>query len=159
MHHGCSPKQATIIRFFGAYGPYEPARKIYTRLVRRFALERKPQFTVLGDGENYIDAMYVDDAIAALLAVLDQPAAGLDTMDFGLSHRETITQLVVRAAHTFGLEPEIKYEGNSPEYIAFYIDPLPFYERYGVQPKVPLEVGLHRLAEHLRREEMHGAAI
>ena len=59
------------LRFFGAYGPYEPPRKIYTRLVRRFAFERVPQFTIQGDGLNYIDAMYVEDAIRGVMTVLE----------------------------------------------------------------------------------------
>src|SRR5919199_4419605 len=42
--------EAVIVRFFGAYGPYEPERKIYNRLVRQFAFEREPRFTIRGDG-------------------------------------------------------------------------------------------------------------
>jgi UDP-glucose 4-epimerase len=55
--HYQTPRCATIIRCCGAYGPYEPPRKLYTKLVRRFAFERNPHFTVIGGGENYIDAL------------------------------------------------------------------------------------------------------
>src|SRR5205085_4977677 len=83
------PKYATIVRFFGTYGPYEPSRKFYTKLVRRFAFERNPQFTVIGDGENYIDAMYIDDAIKAFLAVLiSPPHEGLRCLDLGKGSSE-----------------------------------------------------------------------
>src|SRR5579859_7489620 len=51
-HHG-NPARATIVRFFGAYGPYEPARKLYTRIIRRFAFDRLPEYTVIGDGNNF----------------------------------------------------------------------------------------------------------
>src|SRR5579859_5680999 len=33
VRHRGTPAAATIIRFFGAFGPYEPERKLYTRLV------------------------------------------------------------------------------------------------------------------------------
>ncbi|MGH2503393.1 MAG: NAD-dependent epimerase/dehydratase family protein, partial [Ktedonobacterales bacterium] len=48
--HRDNPANATIVRFFGAYGPYELARKLYTRAVRAFAFERTPEFMVMGDG-------------------------------------------------------------------------------------------------------------
>lgn len=155
LQHRGSPARATIIRFFGAYGPYEPQRKLYTRLVRRFAIERDPHFTVLGDGNNLIDAMYVDDAIRALRAVISAPPTELRTVDVGVGGHETVNQVVTRAAHTFGLEPEIAHEGTSPEYIKFHIDPSTFATLYGVTPATPLEEGLRRLAEHLAGEEAY----
>lgn len=151
-YHG-APRRATIVRFFGAYGPYEPPRKLYTKLVRRFAIEREPEFMVAGDGENYIDAMYVDDAIHALRAVLEAPADGVITVDLGVSSRETVNQVVRRAAEVFGIEPRVLHTGDAPEYITFFIDPAPFAQRYGFEPAVALEDGLRRLADHLAGEE------
>lgn len=157
-HQRGMPATATILRFFGAYGPYEPARKLYTRLVRRFAFERDPHFTVLGDGDNYIDAMYVDDAIRAIVAALaqrpdsDEPVR---TIDLGLGQRETVNQVVRRAGRVFGLEPVVTHEWRTPEYIDFAIDPRPFATLYGVLPAIALEDGLQRLATHLRREDDH----
>lgn len=154
MHHQHTPKRATIIRFFGAYGPYEPARKLYTRLVRRFAFEHNSSFTVTGDGENYIDAMYVDDTMRALLAVLTSASEDeFRCLDLGVGGRETVNQVVTRVAHTFGLEPEIKHEGVTTEYINFMIDPQPFSTAYHFTPTISLEDGIQRLASHLAQTE------
>lgn len=153
IHHADAPKSATIIRFFGAYGPYEPERKLYTKLVRQFAVERNPYFTVNGDGENYIDAMYVGDAVKALIAVVNAPAPeGVHCVDLGVGSRESINQVVTRAAHTFGLEPQIYHEGATAEYIQFVIDPQPFSVRYQFVPAISLETGLRLLADHLTHE-------
>ncbi|HLZ59294.1 MAG TPA: NAD(P)-dependent oxidoreductase [Ktedonosporobacter sp.] len=153
LHHH-NPQHATIVRFFGAYGPYEPARKLYTKLVRRFAFERDPHFTVIGDGENYIDAMYVGDAIKALLAVLARsPEESVRCVDLGLGSGESINQIVTRAAHTFGLEPRISHEGATAEYINFFIDPQPFASLYQFMPTTTLEDGLQLLAAHLKQEQ------
>ncbi len=147
-------RSATIIRFFGAYGPYEPSRKLYTKLVRQFAFERNPHFTIVGDGENYIDAMYIDDAVKALLAVLMQPSAKkVYCVDLGIGSRETVTQMVTRAAHIFGLAPRLHFNDATAEYIQFVIDPQPFASTYQFTPSIPLEVGLKRLATHLMQEE------
>ncbi len=154
VEHHHTPARATIIRFFGAYGPYEPSRKLYTKLVRRFALEHDPHFTVTGDGKNYIDAMYIDDAIRALLAVLaSPPTEQVHCIDLGTGSGESINQVVTRAAHTFGLEPQLSHVGSSPEYIRFMIDPQPFTSLYQFTPYISLEEGLTRLAAHLEQEK------
>jgi UDP-glucose 4-epimerase len=46
------------VRFFGAYGPYEAARKITTRWFQSIAAGQR-EFMVRGDGKNLIDFMYV----------------------------------------------------------------------------------------------------
>src|SRR5205823_5507646 len=46
------------VRFFGAYGPYEPERKITTRWMRAVMAGQRA-FTVRGNGQNLIDFMYV----------------------------------------------------------------------------------------------------
>ena len=153
VQHHQTPKRATIVRFFGAYGPYEPPRKLYTKLVRRFVFERDPRFTVVGDGENYIDAMCVDDAIRAFMAVLTSPPSeGVRCIDLGVGSGEIVNQVVTRAAHTFGLEPHIRHEGSPAEYIRFVIDPQPFTSIYQFTPAISLEVGLRRLAAHLEQQ-------
>ena len=150
-HYHRAASSATIVRFFGAYGPYEPARKLYTKLVRQFAIAGDPRFTVTGDGENYIDAMYIDDAIRALLTVLDSPPAErVRCVDLGVGGLESVNQVVTRAARTFGLEPQIEHEGTTAEYITFVIDPRPFSQAYHFVPTIPLEGGLRRLASHLK---------
>ncbi len=151
--HYQTPRRATIMRFFGAYGPYEPPRKLYTKLVRQFAFKRDPRFTVIGDGENFIDAMYVDDAIRALLAVLTlPPSRGVRCIDLGVGSGESINSVVTRAAHLFGLEPQITYEGSAAEYIRFVIDPHPFALLYQFTPRISLEEGLKYLTDQLEQE-------
>ena len=139
------------VRFFGAFGPYEPERKIYTRLVRRFAQERDPTFDVLGDGRNLIDAMYVDDAVRALLTILQGPEAAATTMALDLSGGRpvTILELVRAAAGIFGLEPQITCSGSVPEYIEFRSGDRTMTDHFGFAPALSLEDGLRQLAEHL----------
>jgi nucleoside-diphosphate-sugar epimerase len=153
-NHYQRPRHATIVRFFGAYGPYEPPRKLYTKLVHQFAFKRDPHFTVIGNGENYIDAMYVDDAIKALLAVLALPPLEMvRCIDLGVGSGESVNSVVTRAAHVFGLEPQIMHEGIAAEYIQFVIDPYPFTSLYQFTPTIPLEVGLRYLADYLEQED------
>jgi nucleoside-diphosphate-sugar epimerase len=142
---------ATAVRFFGAYGPHEPERKIYTRLVKAFAQTRRPEFTVRGNGKNLIDAMYVDDAVRGLLTLVTHPApaGSSETLDLASGTPLSIEALVRTAAETFGITPEIRFEGEVPEYIEFRsVDPT-MAERFRFRPEIPLDEGLRRLARHL----------
>lgn len=139
-------------RFFGAYGPYEPSRKIYSKLVRRFAFERKPHFTIHGDGRNFIDAMYVGDTVRGVLAVLDSGKANF-TVDFCSGAPMTIDELVHEAARTFGLEDvSIRHVGSVPEYINFHASSVAMERLFHFRPEVPLENGLRQLAEFLKHD-------
>ena len=95
--------RVTIVRFFGAYGPHEPAHKLYARLIRRFAVEREPTIEIFGDGTNLIDAMWIDDACAGMLRIGqdDRPAReSVWTVDFaqGIGTREILNLLVPTGA-------------------------------------------------------------
>ena len=141
------------LRFFGAYGPYEPSRKIYGRLVRRFCFERVPQFSVRGDGSNYIDAMHVDDAIRGVLSVLESDKGDL-TVDFCSGTPLTVNELVLAAARAFGLtDVEIEHTGQVPEYINFSASAETMARLFNFRPRICLGEGLQRFAEFLKRQE------
>jgi nucleoside-diphosphate-sugar epimerase len=142
---------AACVRFFGAYGPHEPERKIYTRLVRTFAQERKRTFAIRGDGRNLIDAMYVEDAVRGMLLVLGDlaPAGTSDVIDLASGAPMTIAALVREAAAAFGIEPDLSLTGSVPEYIQFHSIDRTMHERYAFRADVSLADGLRRLAAHL----------
>jgi UDP-glucose 4-epimerase len=140
--------QSTSVRFFGAYGPHEPARKIYSRLVKRFGIEGNPEFTIRGDGSNLIDAMYVDDAVAAILPLLDS-SEWPSVMDLACGRPVSLSELVRVAATAFGLDPEITFEGEVPEYIEFRSADRTFADLANFDPQTGLTEGLHKLREFL----------
>ena len=144
-------REASIVRFFGAYGPHEPARKIYGRLVRQFAFERSPRFTIRGDGRNYIDAMYVDDTVRAVRSILDKGGA-TRTFDLCSGAPLTLKDLVGVAAREFGLEPEIELVGQVPEYIEFRSRDRTMETEYGFKPAIGLPEGLRRFKAWMARE-------
>lgn len=147
-------KQAdyVILRFFGAFGPYEPPRKIYSRLVKTFYLDNESEFKVRGNGENYIDAMYIDDAVEGIINVIKSSEKNL-TVDFCSGGRMTINQLVKEAVRVFGRENvKIVHEGETAEYIEFWASPEAFTKTFQFEPKVELDEGLRRLAEFLKEQ-------
>jgi nucleoside-diphosphate-sugar epimerase len=138
-----------IARFFGAYGPYEPDRKIYTRLVRWAADTPDQPFEIRGNGENLIDAMYVSDAVRAIALMLSG-GGGDEIVDLGSGAPMTINDLVVRAGRILGgIEAQIRHVGSVPEYIRFSTSPAKMARLFGFTPGVALEEGLVRLRSHL----------
>jgi nucleoside-diphosphate-sugar epimerase len=143
----------TIIRFFGAYGPYEPRRKIFSRLVRAFSIEQANVFSVVGDGKNLVDAMYVGDAIQGIKQVLEHPhEEGI--VDFSKGEALSIDSLVRRSAETFGIhDVRINHTGQPPEYITFKSTPDRFEKLFGFRPHTPLEKGLRLLAKWVKDQQ------
>jgi len=152
MHRG-NIGEYVILRFFGAYGPYEPERKIYTKLVRAFCLEGKNEFTVRGDGENLIDAMYIDDAIEGILKVMESGKNNL-TADFCSGAPLTVNALVKTAGALFQKqEVRLQHEGSVPEYNCFHASPETMDELFGFRPRVSLQEGLTKFAALLKEQK------
>ncbi len=145
-------KDASILRFFGAYGSYEPARKIYNRLIRQFAFEKNPHFLIRGDGNNLIDAMYIEDTVRAVQMLLKQ-GKKTQVMDLCSGAPFTLKNLVTQAAKEFGLEVEIDYEGEVPEAIEFRSNDQTMEREFGFKPRVTLSEGLQRFHQWLVYEK------
>ncbi len=133
-----------IVRFFGAYGPGEPERKIYTKLVRQFGIRHATDFIIRGDGRNLIDAMYIDDAVGAIMKIVNLPIEN-KVLDLACGAPLMMDELVGRAAAIFGIAPKIVHEDDVAEYIDFWsVD-----HSFAFQPTVPLEDGLIKLRDWL----------
>lgn len=142
-----------ILRFFGSYGPYEPERKIYTKLVNRFVLDRKNDFTVTGNGKNLIDAMYVSDTISAINKVLTGGPKNL-TLDLAIGKPVSINELVRSAGAVFGHKRvKINHKLSVPEYIRFYSQDNRLRRLYSFSPQVNLGEGLKRLSEFIKNRD------
>jgi nucleoside-diphosphate-sugar epimerase len=135
------------VRFFGAYGPYEPMRKITTRWMRA-VMDGQRRFTVRGDGENLIDFMYVDDAVDGLLT-LTAAAGACGTVDFASGIPISVNDVVRTMGRALGVEIEIGHDGRSEEYIRFRTVDAAMSERFGVRPTIPFADGLARLQQFL----------
>ncbi len=132
---------ASIVRFFGAYGPYEPARKIYGKLVKAFAIDRATEFTIRGNGENLIDAMHVHDAVRAVLLILEKSKEN-KIVDLYSGTAVKVKELVNIAANTFGIDVKINFIGYVPEFIEFHSSDTYMSEYLLFKPVISLQDGL-----------------
>jgi UDP-glucose 4-epimerase len=144
-----TPPSFINVRFFGAYGPYEPARKITTRWLLALAAGQR-EFVLRGNGENLIDFMYVDDAVDGMLRLV-QAAGASATVDFASGAPVTVNAVVEAMARTLGVEAAIRHQGETEEYIRFHSVDHAMRDRFGVVPSISFEDGLRRLADFLGR--------
>ncbi len=143
-----------IVRFFGAYGPYEAPHKIYTRLIRNFALEGKLSYVIYGGGQNLIDAMYVVDAVEAIQRML-MGNHWNDTVNLAGGHPLTIEELVRRVGEALGAGPvSIDKQGVAHESNQFWGSTSEMRDFFGFEPRVGLLAGINRFREFLMAQ--HG---
>jgi UDP-glucose 4-epimerase len=143
------------VRFFGAYGPYEAARKITTRWLTAVAAGQR-EFVIRGNGENLIDFMYVDDAVKGFLSLVSEPGVRL-TVDFASGTPVTVNQIVLAMAGVCGVDLQVRHEGHTEEFIEFRSVDSTMRERFGFSTSTPLADGLQRLRHHLLGSS-HGQA-
>jgi UDP-glucose 4-epimerase len=144
------PRSYINVRFFGAYGPYEPARKITTRWLLALAAGQR-EFTLRGNGENLIDFMYVDDAVDGMLRLV-QAAGTSATVDFASGAPTSVNAVVQAMARTLGVDVTVAHQGETEEYIRFHSVDRAMRDRFGVVPSITFEDGLRRLSEFFERE-------
>jgi len=142
-----APASFVNVRFFGAFGPYEPLRKITTRFLTA-VMRGDREFTLRGDGRNLIDFMYVDDAVDGFLALVKAQGARL-TVDFASGAPVSIDDIVAAMASTLGVDVSVRHEGTVPEYIEFRSADTTMRDRFGVTPAITFAAGLQRLRQHL----------
>jgi UDP-glucose 4-epimerase len=135
------------VRFFGAYGPYEAARKITTKWLRALKNGER-EFVIRGDGRNLIDFMYVEDAVDGFLALVQASGARL-TVDFASGTPVSVNDIVATMAANLGVTVAVRHEGTVPEYIEFRSGDTTMRERFGVSPAVSFAEGLNRLSAFL----------
>ena len=135
------------VRFFGAYGPYEAARKITTKWLQALARGER-EFVIKGDGRNLIDFMYVDDAVDGFLELVKAKGAKL-TVDFASGAPVSINDIVSTMASTLGVDVSVRHEGTVPEYIQFRSTDRTMRDRFGVAPATTFADGLRRLSAFL----------
>ena len=105
------------VRFFGAYGPYEPPRKITTQVAAGAGAPASASSSIRGDGQNLIDFMYVDDAVDGLLALV-KAQGEQRTVDFASGAPVSVNDIVA----TMATNARRRRDGPPRRHVAEYIE-------------------------------------
>lgn len=135
-----------ILRFFGAYGPGEPLFKLPSKLLTTPLATTEP-LKILGDGNNLLDFLYIDDAVDLIMEIAQRSPADA-TMDIAAHNPVSVRKLVETVREIRPLPP-INYGGAPTEYNQFFSVYNTVKQYYGWEPKTDLESGLRKLAASL----------
>ncbi len=107
--------QYMIVRFFGAYGPYQKNNKITISTIKKLFIDKDKELNLTGNGKNLYDAMYVQDTVDWILFAAQKKFEN-QTIDFGLAKPITIKQLVKSIAKICNREDvPIIFDGLKPK--------------------------------------------
>jgi nucleoside-diphosphate-sugar epimerase len=141
-----------IVRFFGAYGPYEAEHKIYTRLIRAFGIAREDHYAIYGDGTNLIDAMHVDDAVEAVRRMLTGTHWNR-TVNLAGGHPRRIDELVQAVGAALGVhQVRIQKSSVANERNEFWGSVGEMRNLFGFEPMIELADGVRRFLDFLARD-------
>jgi len=137
--------QYLIVRFFGAYGPYQKNNKIVLSTIKKLFIDKEKELNFTGTGKNLFDAMYVQDAIDWILLAVQKEFKN-QTIDFGLAKPITIKQLIKSIAKACDRKDVvINFDGLPPKedyYFRLGDENFTVLPPFGYKFKVSLEKGL-----------------
>ena len=151
-----APANFVNVRFFGAFGPYEPLRKITTRFLTALAGGDR-EFVLRGDGRNLIDFMYVDDAVRGLLALVTDTRPVRTTMDFASGQPVSVNDVVGAMVRLTRSDIHVRRDGISEEYIEFQSGDRRMADDYGFSTRVSFDEGFEKLRAFIAAHS--GAAV
>jgi UDP-glucose 4-epimerase len=132
----------TILRPSNAYGPGQPIKAGFGVILTLLAhLRDGTPMEVWGDGESVRDYLYIDDLVAACMAILASPRGGIFNVGSGVG--VSLNELCPLAERVTGRALRVhRRPARSVDVRAVILDSAALRASHGWQPMVTLEQGL-----------------
>ncbi len=144
-----------VTRFFSVYGPRQRPDMAYNKFVRAL-LDDQP-ITIFGDGQQVRGNTYVDDCVAALVAVIDAPIG--ETYNLGGGETATLLDVLGRLESIAGRKARLVFgETREGDQRFTGADTAKLWRHLGWKPLVGLDEGLARQLDWQRGVQARRAA-
>ncbi|KAI0267292.1 glycosyltransferase family 2 protein [Gloeopeniophorella convolvens] len=163
LHQYKSDMQVRIARFHNVYGPRgawangrekAPAALIRKALASKFLEDTPPTMEIWGDGTQRRSFLFIDDAVDAILLLLDSSCS--DALNIGSDQSITVLDLADLAAKAAGLQEssvDLRFDASRPIGVGSRnSDNTRVKEVLGWSPRVSLEQGVHRTTGWIKEE-------
>jgi UDP-glucose 4-epimerase len=153
MFHALYGLPVVVARLFMVYGPGQRDRTkvVPASILAALAGERPP----IGSGTRPIDWIYVDDVVAALVALAVAPGLEGRTLDVGSGSVATVREVVEEICRQCGVDgPEVGAVADRARETVRRADPEATFAACGFRPRVTLAEGLARTIESLRADRV-----
>lgn len=142
------------LRFFTVYGP----RQRPDLAIRKFAtlMLRGEPVPMFGDGTTERDYTWIDDILQGVLAAVDRTRESpgeFEIINLGESRTTSLARLIELIAGALGVSARIESHPPQPGDVRrTFADVHKAQHLLGYSPSVPVEVGIPRFVDWLRRE-------
>ncbi|MBV8030331.1 MAG: NAD-dependent epimerase/dehydratase family protein [Betaproteobacteria bacterium] len=136
--------RTTGLRYFTVYGPW--GRPDMSPVLFAQAILRGKPIEVFNKGDMQRDFTYVEDAVRATLAVLDQPGR-YAVYNVGNHSPVSLLDYIHTLERALGKKAKLKMRPMQPGDVkATYADTKALHKAVGFRPSTPLQAGLERFA-------------
>ena len=146
--HGLSYQ---ITRSCNIYGPRQKKENLIPHVLHGL-LEQRP-IRIHGNGENFRQYLYVDDAVDGILAVMDHGTPG-GVYNLGDHNVLTNNELVADLGKRLGRAPLVQHVEDRKAHDLGYLVDSSKLRALGWKPKVPWKEGIRRTVEFYQKH--HG---
>jgi len=138
--------RACSLRLFSVYGPRQRKQVVYDLMCK---LKTDPKrLTVLGDGSQERDFVYVTDVVQALLLAAESAPGRGEVYNVATGTTHSIASLVEAVCRDRGASPETTFTGQVRRGDAEkWVVDISEISALGFEPRVPLEHGLREVSQ------------
>lgn len=134
------------LRYFNAYGPRQDAASPYAGVISKFvgALKSNQPLTILGDGKQTRDFIFVEDI--AKINVMALKGSGAGVCNVGTGKSVTLLELIAELGRVSGIHPKINFESAvAGDIRCSSMNPRRMNETFGEIELTSLDVGMKKL--------------
>ncbi|MCD7883028.1 MAG: NAD-dependent epimerase/dehydratase family protein [Lachnospiraceae bacterium] len=141
-----------VIRLANPYGPYQRPNGVLGAVTTfTYKAINDDVISVYGDGSVVRDFIYIDDAIRAILKIVDGENKHR-TFNLGCGYGTSIKELILIIEKALGKKLNVKYLPGRPVDVPVnYLDISRYEKAYGMLSPISLEEGIIKTAEFLEQ--------
>jgi len=142
-----------IIRLANPYGPYQRPNGVLGAVTTfTYKALKGDEITVYGDGSVVRDFIYIDDAIRAIMKIVNGENKHR-TFNLGCGYGRSIKQVLETIEKALGIKLNVSYlEGRKVDVPVNYLDISRYEKYYGALNPISLEDGIRKTADFMKKE-------
>jgi UDP-glucose 4-epimerase len=140
----------TVLRFFNVYGPNQNMRNLRQGMVSIYLAQLLQNDTVVVKGAptRFRDFLYIEDAVEAVITILDDERAYGGIYNVATGVRTTVKELLEKLLAVCGNHKRIVFtEGTPGDQQGIFADVSLIKERFGFESRYSLDQGLSEMVE------------
>lgn len=142
-----------IIRLANPYGPYQRPNGVLGAVTTfTYKALKGDEITVYGDGSVVRDFIYIDDAIRAIMKIVNGENKHR-TFNLGCGYGTSIKQVLTTIEKALEIKLKVSYiEGRKVDVPINYLDISRYEKYYGALNPISIEEGIRKTADFMKQE-------